>query len=165
MGRGSFSSSAAPFFWCFTMSVDAADGGAHAGLQHLFGELFFVEGDHFLDVAHAAAAGLRPGRRSRGSRWASARWPSSRGSGRARCAWRFRLRPRASAAERCPSRAGTCGRGRWSSPACPARGRARHPRPLRRPRARPRRSSDSPASTSMPWVLMVVIRSSSSSGD
>ena len=35
--------------------VDAADGGAHARLQDLFGELFFVEGDHFLDVAHAAA--------------------------------------------------------------------------------------------------------------
>ena len=35
--------------------VDAADGGAHAGLQDLFGELFFVEGDDFLDVADAAA--------------------------------------------------------------------------------------------------------------
>ena len=35
--------------------VDAADGGAYAVLQNLFGQLFFVEGDHFLDVAHAAA--------------------------------------------------------------------------------------------------------------
>ena len=35
--------------------VDAADGGAHAGLQNLFGQLFFVEGDDFLDVADAAA--------------------------------------------------------------------------------------------------------------
>ncbi len=35
--------------------VDAAGGGADAGLQDLFGELFFVEGDDFLDVADAAA--------------------------------------------------------------------------------------------------------------
>ena len=35
--------------------VDTADGGAHARLQDLFGQLFFVEGDHFLDVADAAA--------------------------------------------------------------------------------------------------------------
>ena len=35
--------------------VDAPDGGAHPGLEDLFGELFFVEGDHFLDVANAAA--------------------------------------------------------------------------------------------------------------
>ena len=35
--------------------VDAAGGGANACLQDLFGELFFVEGDDFLDVADAAA--------------------------------------------------------------------------------------------------------------
>ncbi len=35
--------------------VDAAGGGANAGLQDLFGELFFVEGDDFLDVADATA--------------------------------------------------------------------------------------------------------------
>ena len=35
--------------------VDAADGRAYARLQDLFGELFFVEGDDFLDVADAAA--------------------------------------------------------------------------------------------------------------
>ena len=35
--------------------VDAAGGGANASLQNLFGELFFVEGDDFLDVADAAA--------------------------------------------------------------------------------------------------------------
>ena len=35
--------------------VDAADGGADAGLQDLFGELFLVEGNDFLDVADAAA--------------------------------------------------------------------------------------------------------------
>ena len=34
--------------------VDAADGLADAGLQHLFGDLFLVEDHHFLDVAHAA---------------------------------------------------------------------------------------------------------------
>ncbi len=35
--------------------VDAAGGGADASLEDLFGELFFVEGDDFLDVADAAA--------------------------------------------------------------------------------------------------------------
>ncbi len=35
--------------------IDATGGGADAGLEDLFGELFFVEGDHFLDVADAAA--------------------------------------------------------------------------------------------------------------
>ncbi len=35
--------------------VDAAGSGADTGLQDLFGELFFVEGDDFLDVADAAA--------------------------------------------------------------------------------------------------------------
>ncbi len=35
--------------------VDARDGGAHARLQDLLGKLFLVEGDDFLDVAHAAA--------------------------------------------------------------------------------------------------------------
>ncbi len=35
--------------------VDAAGGGANASLQDLFGELFFVEGNDFLDVANAAA--------------------------------------------------------------------------------------------------------------
>ncbi len=35
--------------------VDAAGGGADAGLQDLFGELFLVEGNDFLDVADAAA--------------------------------------------------------------------------------------------------------------
>jgi len=35
--------------------VDAADGLTDARLQDLFGELFFVEGNDFLDVADAAA--------------------------------------------------------------------------------------------------------------
>ena len=35
--------------------VDAAGCGANAGLQDLFGELFFVEGDDFLNVANATA--------------------------------------------------------------------------------------------------------------
>ena len=34
--------------------VDAGDGGLDAGLHHLFGELFFVEDHHFLYVADAA---------------------------------------------------------------------------------------------------------------
>ena len=55
--------------------VDAGDGGLDAGLHHLFGELFFVEDDHFFDVAHAALEVFAEGRRSRESRWASARWP------------------------------------------------------------------------------------------
>jgi hypothetical protein len=35
--------------------VDASSGGADTSLQNLFGELFFVEGNDFLDVANAAA--------------------------------------------------------------------------------------------------------------
>ncbi len=34
--------------------LDAADGLANARLKDLFGQLFLVEGDDFLDVAHAA---------------------------------------------------------------------------------------------------------------
>ena len=34
---------------------NAADGVANPRLQDLLGQLFFVEGDYFLDVAHAAA--------------------------------------------------------------------------------------------------------------
>ena len=34
--------------------VDAADGGAHTRGENLFRQLFFVEGDDFLDVADAA---------------------------------------------------------------------------------------------------------------
>src|SRR6201985_923825 len=34
--------------------VDAGDGGLHARLEDLFGELFLIEGDDLLDVADAA---------------------------------------------------------------------------------------------------------------
>ena len=37
-----------------TQRVDAGHGGLDARLNHLFGELFVVEDDHFFDVAHAA---------------------------------------------------------------------------------------------------------------
>ncbi len=74
--------------------VDARDGRLHAGLEDLFGELFLVEGDHFLDVAHAALEVFAEGDDLADDDRASARWPSSRASARARCAWRFRLRPR-----------------------------------------------------------------------
>ena len=41
--------------------VDAAGGLADAGLHHVLGELLFVEGHHFLHIAHAALQVLAEG--------------------------------------------------------------------------------------------------------
>ena len=46
-------------------TVDAGDGGLHAGLEDLFGELFLIEGDDLLDVADAALEVFAERRRSR----------------------------------------------------------------------------------------------------
>src|ERR1700684_2774853 len=41
------------FLLVLEQGVDAADGYPDACLQYFFGDLFFVEDHHFLDVAHA----------------------------------------------------------------------------------------------------------------
>ena len=38
----------------FHQGFNAGDGGTHACLHHVFGQLFFIEDYDFFDVAHAA---------------------------------------------------------------------------------------------------------------
>ena len=49
----SFSKEQRCFLLVLEQSIDAADGDTDARLQNLFGDFFFVEDHHFLDVAHA----------------------------------------------------------------------------------------------------------------
>ena len=53
--RGELLFKTVDFFLVLEDDVDAAGSGANAGLQDLFGQLFFVEGNDFLNVADAAA--------------------------------------------------------------------------------------------------------------
>ena len=38
----------------FNQRIDAAGGGAHAGLHHIFGELFFIKENYFFHIAHTS---------------------------------------------------------------------------------------------------------------
>ena len=100
--------------------VDAADGLPDARLQNLFGDLFFVEDDDFLDVADAALEVFAEAD------------DFANDDGRARdrlhdaelsaldALGDFDFAFAGEAAERFPSRADTCGRGRWFFRGCRA---------------------------------------------